>query len=58
MAMFKGFKVVGVVCGTMQEITVKAIDAVLVWCCCRVVCGVVDRLCFGFGVVDRVRVGK
>ena len=40
-------------CGTMQEITVKAIDAVLVWCCCRVVCGVVDSLCFGFGVVDR-----
>ena len=37
----------------MQEITVKAIDAVLVWCCCRVVCGVVDSLCFGFGVVDR-----
>lgn len=43
----------GVWCGTMQEITVKAIDAVLVWCCCRVVCGVVDSLCFGFGVVDR-----
>ena len=39
----------------MQEITVKAIDAVLVWCCCRVVCGVVDSLCFGFGVVDRER---
>ena len=40
-------------CGSVQEITVKAMDAVLVWCCCRVVCGVVDSLCFGFGVVDR-----
>ena len=52
--MFKGFKAV-VSCGVVVQEIVRLIDVVLVWCCCRVVCGVVDSLCFGFGVVDRVK---
>ena len=49
-------KVVSVVsCGVVVQEIVRLTGAVLVWCCCRVVCGVVDSLCFGFGVVDRVK---
>lgn len=36
-------------------IIARVIDAVLVWCCCRVVVVLCGRLVFGFGVVDRVR---
>ena len=54
--MFKGFKVVSVVsCGRCDKIIVLLGVTVLLGVVCRVVCGIVDSLVCGFGVVDRVR---
>ena len=35
-------------CGVVVQEIVRLTGAVLVWCCCRVVCGVVDSLVCGW----------